>query len=408
MESKLLPFFFFSTGLGGLGASIALISSRKYLAQNFYLGLCIFSLALATIYNFCYMEGILPDLPFLFIIAKSVIYLVAPCAYLYIRNIFSPENMYRRFDWIHFIPFTFVIITLTNISLRNPEAIQRALADSSVNWFVSVTHASLYFNLSVAKTLLWLFYTVAQSMCIINFQRTKGSMAVHYNYRLINWVKIFNIMLILLFGSLFIQRVANISFISLDFVNDTTMSFILLFTLLILICNPHILYSLEHAGLNLPATAGQSFKSDSDSDKTSTVKQLFNSKKKEEYLFILDDILSQNKPYLHKGITVKDLSVQTGIPTHHLSSLISTEFNLHFQDFINLKRIEYLKNNVDVMEWKQLTLEGICWEIGFTSRTTFFRAFIKFTGISPSEYFNSLKKEKLLKAQKEDARFSAL
>lgn len=398
MDSKLLPFFFFSTGLAGVGVSIVLISSKKYFLQNFYLSLCVFSLSLCSIYNFCYMQNMLFDLPFLFIIAKSITYLVAPSAYLYIRNVFYPLNMYRKYDWINFVPFAIVILVLTNLSLRNPEAIQRALADSSVNWFVNVTHAGLYYNLSIAKSILWLFYTFLQSVCIINFERKRHTIPLHYNHRLINWVKVFNITLILLFSSLLIQRIVNISFISLDFVSDTTMSFILLITLVFLISNPHILYSLEHAGLNLtvnPHTfTRHKVEELVDPDKSLMVKQLFTSKKKDEYLLILDDVLKQTKPYLNKGITVKDLSEQTGIPAHHLSSLISSEFKLHFQDFINLRRIEYLKNNIDDIEWKQLTLEGICWEIGFTSRTTFFRAFIKFTGLSPSEYFNSLKKSK--------------
>jgi AraC-like DNA-binding protein len=395
MDLKLLPYFFFSTGLTGIGVSIALISSRKYLLQNFYLSLCIFSLSLCSVYNFCYTEGMLSDLPFLFIISKAIIYLIAPTAYLYIRNVFKPDKIYRRFDWVHFVPFVVVLLTLTNTSLRNPSAIQNALADSSINWFVNVSNANLYFDLSIFKSVLWLFYSVLQTLCIINFEQKKDAKHFHYNYRLINWVKLFNLTLIILFSSLLIQRIVNISFISLDFVNDTTMSFILLITVSFLIFNPHILYSLEHAGLYLSAVRPNTLPEAEVSEDKAVVKQLFNSKKKEEYLLILDDVLTQTKPYLHKGITVKELSEQTGIPAHHLSSLISSEFNLHFQDFINLKRIEYLKNNVDDMEWTQLTLEGICWEIGFTSRTTFFRAFIKFTGVSPSEYFNSLKKERL-------------
>src|SRR6202012_3239419 len=373
MTLNLLPFFFFSTGLAGLGVSTILISSRKHLSQNLYLSLCVFSLSMCSVYNFCYTEGALIDLPFLFIIAKSIIYLVAPCAYLYIRNIFQPDDVYRKFDWIHFVPFVVILLLLTNTSLRNPASIQRALSDSSVNWFVNASHADLYYDLSVAKNLLWIFYTVLQSICIMNFER-KRSPHLHYNYRLLNWVKILNITLIILFTSLLVQRIINISFISLDFVNDTTMSFILLLTLIFLIFNPHILYSLEHTGLNLSDYARPFTRIDTDiiNDEELVVKSLFNTKKKDEYLLILDDVIIKNRPYLNKGITVKDLSDQTGIPAHHLSNLISSEFGLHFQDYINLKRIEYLKNHIDDIEWKRLTLEGICWEIGFTSRTTFF------------------------------------
>jgi AraC-like DNA-binding protein len=353
-----------------------------------------FSLSLCAIYNFCYVQGLLPEFPFLFILAKSFIFLLAPAGYLYIRNIFNPENAFRVYDWVHAIPFLVVILFLTNTSLRNPDAIQRAMTDSSVNWFVDVSNADIYFNLSIAKSLVWLFYAVLQSVYIINFERRKAHKLPQLNHRLLNWVKIFNITLFMLFFVLLVQRIVNISYISLDFVNDTTMSFILLLTLSFLIFSPHILYGLQPMGLNLAAETHpfNYLNAEVIDDKTSYVKPLYNSKRKDEYLLILDDVLAQKQPYLHKGITVKDLSDQTGIPPHHLSSLISNEFNLHFQDFINLQRIEYLKNHISDIGWKQLTLEGICWEIGFTSRTTFFRAFIKFTGLSPSEYFNSMKK----------------
>ena len=358
-----------------------------------YLSLFIFSLSICAVYNFCYVEELLSNFPFLFIIAKSFIFLVAPCGFLYIRNVFRPESVFRKYDWIHFTPFVIVMLILTNMSLRNPEALQRALADSAINWYIDVTHAELYYSLEICKCLLWLFYTILQSWYIIDFERRRDTRSSHLNYRLLNWVKIFNITLIVLFGSLFIQRIINVTFISIDFVNDTTMSFILLLTLFFLVFNPHILYSLQPLGLDL-AEDNQYYhiKEKVVRDEITVVKPLFSTKKKDEYLLMLDDVLTQQQPYLHKGITVKKLAEQTRIPAHHLSSLISSEFNLHFQDFINLKRIEYLKDHIEDISWKQLTLEGICWEVGFTSRTTFFRAFIKFTGISPSEYFNTLKK----------------
>src|ERR1700749_3402275 len=162
MTLNLLPFFFFSTGLAGLGVSTILISSRKHLSQNLYLSLCVFSLSMCSVYNFCYTEEALIDFPFLFVIAKSIIYLVAPCAYLYIRNIFHPNYAYTKFDWIHFVPFIIVLLLLTNTGLRDPASFQRALNDSSVNWFVNTSNADMYYDLSIAKNLLWIFYTVFQ------------------------------------------------------------------------------------------------------------------------------------------------------------------------------------------------------------------------------------------------------
>ncbi|WP_417941088.1 helix-turn-helix domain-containing protein [Flavobacterium sp. RS13.1] len=120
--------------------------------------------------------------------------------------------------------------------------------------------------------------------------------------------------------------------------------------------------------------------------------------KKEEYLTKLNNVLNDKQLFLRKNFVIRDLSDETGISVHHLSGLINSEFNLHFQDFVNLKRIEYFNKKINDPEWKDLSLEGMAWGSGFKSRTTCFRAFIKHTGKSPSEYFKVIKQKKEDKA----------
>jgi AraC-like DNA-binding protein len=116
--------------------------------------------------------------------------------------------------------------------------------------------------------------------------------------------------------------------------------------------------------------------------------------KMKDYTTVLDKVLADEEPFLKKGFVIRDLSELTDIPIHHLSYLINSKYNLHFQDFVNQKRIEYLKLRVHDKEWRNLSLEGLAWAVGFKSRTTFFRAFIKLTGQSPSEYFNNEKQKR--------------
>lgn len=113
---------------------------------------------------------------------------------------------------------------------------------------------------------------------------------------------------------------------------------------------------------------------------------LFSEEKREEYLLVLETLMLQKRPYLIKRYTIQDMTEDTGIPIFHLSYLINSQFNMNFQNFINLKRVEYIKLRFQEEEWKQLSLEGIALKAGFTSRTTFFRAFIRNTGMAPSSY----------------------
>ncbi|WP_443937407.1 helix-turn-helix domain-containing protein [Pedobacter sp. MW01-1-1] len=329
---------------------------------------------------------------------KSCSFLIAPSAFLYIQNVFYSENKLARTDWVHFVPFGLTLILLSNIALQNPDSVSLlSISDTGKNQFETVKQANIYYGLIILKYVLWFFYCIFQSMSIINFERKKEP-SFNYNYRLINWVKIFNITLIVLFLLLASQRLFQIKFTSIDFLNDITVSITLITTIGLLVSRPHILYSLESPKLDFQEAKKVDTiniskpKIDTKVAVTNKSKTLFDTKKQAEYMAILNQVLEHDKPYLNKGITVKDLSELTNIPPHHLSYLINVEFNLHFQDFINLNRIEYLKSKINDIEWEQLTLEGICWDIGFASRTTFFRAFVKLTGVPPSEYFRGIKK----------------
>lgn len=112
--------------------------------------------------------------------------------------------------------------------------------------------------------------------------------------------------------------------------------------------------------------------------------------KKQNYLRQIEKILTTKKLFLNYNFAIIDLSKETGIPAHHISTVINTEFNFRFQDYINLKRIAYFKDNINNPKWEELTLEAMALRSGFKSRTTCFRAFIKHTRKSPYEYFNEL------------------
>ncbi|MFH6955983.1 helix-turn-helix domain-containing protein [Flavobacterium aquidurense] len=113
--------------------------------------------------------------------------------------------------------------------------------------------------------------------------------------------------------------------------------------------------------------------------------------KKLLYLNKLECIFASKELFLKKDLVIRDIADETGISVHHISNLINSEFNLHFQDYVNIKRIEYFREKINDPEWKDLSLEGMAWGSGFKSRTTCFRAFIKHTGKSPSEYFKVIR-----------------
>jgi len=84
-----------------------------------------------------------------------------------------------------------------------------------------------------------------------------------------------------------------------------------------------------------------------------------------------------------------DLAEAIGEKKHHISQTISEEFPLSFNDLVNQQRIELTKQMLKNPDYNNLTFYGIAQEVGFKSKSTFNRAFLKFCGIAPNEYRNS-------------------
>lgn len=103
---------------------------------------------------------------------------------------------------------------------------------------------------------------------------------------------------------------------------------------------------------------------------------------KEECLVRLEFFMNSKKLFLNKDLCLGQLSVETGITRHKISYLINAEFGLNFNDYINLKRIQYLLENINDPIIKNLSIEKMSLICGFGSRASCFRALHKHKGKS--------------------------
>ena len=102
----------------------------------------------------------------------------------------------------------------------------------------------------------------------------------------------------------------------------------------------------------------------------------------------IDHYLEKERPFLDPDFRMRTMVEATGIPRHHLSSVINTTYKKNFNQLINEYRMDYIKRRINDPEWRKLTLEGIGMEAGFRSRSTFLLACKKNTGMTPSELRN--------------------
>lgn len=100
----------------------------------------------------------------------------------------------------------------------------------------------------------------------------------------------------------------------------------------------------------------------------------------------LISFMQKQEPYLDPDLTILKLADMYGVSSRDLSLLINHHLDQHFFDFINDFRI--IKSKKLLLENKKtkLTIQRIMFDVGFNSKSSFYTAFKKQVGITPSEY----------------------
>lgn len=98
------------------------------------------------------------------------------------------------------------------------------------------------------------------------------------------------------------------------------------------------------------------------------------------------DCLEKNQFYLNQDLKIKDISNAINIPAHHISQVLNERMEMSFHDLINLLRIEHAKVLILSGATEQYSIQAIGEESGYKNKSSFYRAFKKNTGTTPSKY----------------------
>lgn len=96
------------------------------------------------------------------------------------------------------------------------------------------------------------------------------------------------------------------------------------------------------------------------------------------------DLITDKKLFLNPNLTLDETAKELKISKHLLSQYLNEKLGKSFSNFINEFRIEKAKELLQSN--KNYTIEGLGYESGFNSKSTFFTTFKKITGKTPTEY----------------------
>jgi len=97
----------------------------------------------------------------------------------------------------------------------------------------------------------------------------------------------------------------------------------------------------------------------------------------------LIELLQKEPIYLESDLSLYSLAEKIQVKPHYLSQVINQYHQRNFQDFINLYRIEKAKK---LLLKTKLKIEAVAYDSGFNSISTFYTAFKKEIGMTPSSY----------------------
>lgn len=95
-----------------------------------------------------------------------------------------------------------------------------------------------------------------------------------------------------------------------------------------------------------------------------------------------------DKPYLKDGITLASAAAQMGISPRFLSSYINDIYEVNFNTWINMLRIDFVK--AELKKGTAMTMSELALKAGFSELAAMSRVFKRLEGETPSQFRNKL------------------
>lgn len=357
-----------------LGAFLFFNKSAKNNANLFLGGLVVVFFAF-FLQAFLYRFHLLDNFPYLIGVGNSALFLLGPFAYFYVRACIQKGFHLRWIDGLHFIPFLLGFLSdIPTFLLSGEERIALYIA--------FITQGNIRdFNLGsdwllIIKSLHGVVYFFISTQFILQYRKHLNNETSSIDSTFHRWMLFFIFLLAFPVGFLLVYIHVDYHRI---FIPLQLLSFFLLLlaTYVAALIKPELFHTFPHQMVMPASSEEQKQKYES-----SNLQDL----QKEQYLEKLQTYVKREKPFLAPELTLAQLSEQAKIPTYHLSQVVNEKLNCNFLDYINTYRVKAAQDKLIDPKLSHYTILSIAYEAGFNSKSTFYTAFKKVTGMTPSQY----------------------
>ncbi|MEM9833688.1 MAG: helix-turn-helix domain-containing protein [Bacteroidota bacterium] len=350
-------FIFLIAGAHGLFLSLVLFLQKKGNYQaNRWLALIMLLFGISLLYYVAYWTGYIKLLPSAFQVVFILPLTFGPLFLLYFKRLYQ-KNTPRRDAW-HFLPFValFIYYLPRYLGWEPPNS---EILYGNTSYLLRV----VFFNLIMLAHAAYLFYYLKQ--------QHKNSILPTTKYR---WMQKAAICYAGFVVSLAMYYVLYLT-IDFDITHDYAVSFFMAV----------FIYLAGYLGYRQPEIL---------SGQVSELKKRIPKYAKSnltsaEAAFHLKNItryMAAKRPHLDSELKMEELAQQLNLSKHAFSQIINEKLNQNFADFINHYRVEEAQRLLSKPTNQHEKIISIAYDAGFRNKASFYNAFKKHVGESPTEY----------------------
>ena len=314
---------------------------------------------------------------FLFYTPLQQILLIGPATYFYIKSLLVKDYKFTRLELLHFVPgivynFYIVLIFILDLSIYNGDHFYANGRDKDLDlWYQICGFISMmiYFGLSLNS---------------YNYYRRRIYDVVSYADEItLTWVGRFLVALLGLLVLRLLFFILNPEWAEFGSKFWYYASFSIIFYFIAIFGYRH---SIKRATvINIPIPSQESFSLFED---LKTAKQGSDPmiEDLDQWKSHIDNLMRKKRLFISPQLSLLDLAKELNTNARNISQIINNGYDLNFNDFINQYRSQEMVEKIHKDEHLEKTLLSLAFECGFNSKSTFNRAFKKYTGKTPMQF----------------------